>query len=200
MAQPADNSDALYSVSGTRARRRAALENQFGGIAWGADFLGFAVATFFTVVLFGIVGAIVGTVGYQMGAPVPNVGSHLTSTTANLGIAGLVGGLIALFVAYFLGGYAAGRMARFSGPAQGIGVVIWTIVVALILGAIGAVLGNRFNVASQLNLHINGSALTTAGVISLIVTLIVMIIGAILGGMAGVAYHRSIDRAVEQMS
>lgn len=200
MAQPADNSEALYSVSGTRARRRAELENRFGGIAWGADFLGFAVATFFTVVLFGIVGAIVGTVGYQMGAPVPKVGAHVTSTTANLGIAGLVGGLIALFLAYFLGGYAAGRMARFSGVAQGIGVVIWTIVVALVLGAVGAALGNRFNVASQLNLHINTATLTTAGVISLIVTLIVMVLAASLGGIAGVAYHRSIDRAVEQLS
>ncbi len=198
MAQPADNSDALYSVSGVRARRRAALQDQFGGIAWGADFLGFAVATFFTVVLFGIVGAIVGTVGYQMGAPVPKVGAQITNTTQNLGIAGLIGGLIALFIAYFLGGYAAGRMARFSGVAQGIGVVIWTVVVALVLGAIGAALGSRFDVASQLNLHINTGVLTTAGVISLVVTLIVMLIAAILGGLAGVAYHRSIDRAMEQ--
>lgn len=200
MAQPMNDSDALYSVSGTRASRYASLEDRFGGMALGADFLGFAVATFFTVVLFGIVGAIVGTVGYQMGAPVPKVGSAITNTTANLGIAGLIGGLVALFIAYFLGGYAAGRMARFSGVLQGVGVVIWTVVVALILGAVGAVLGNRFNVASQLNLHINTQTLTTAGVVSLVVTLIIMVIAAILGGMAGVAYHRSIDRAAEQIS
>jgi hypothetical protein len=194
MAQPAESHDELRSASSIRAEREQALLERFGGFSWGADFLGFAVALFFTIVFFGIVGAIVGTVGYQMGAPVPKVGTAITSTTEKLGIAGLIGGLVAVFLAYLIGGYAAGRMARFDGLKNGVGVVIWTIVVAIVLGIVGGALGNRFNVATQLHLNIDTATLTTAGAISLLVTLIVMLLGAMLGGIWGVGHHRAIDR------
>jgi hypothetical protein len=166
---------------------------------WGADFIGFAVAIFFTMVFFGIVGAIIGTVGYQMGAPVPKVGGPVTGTTQNPGLAGLIGGLVAIFLAYLIGGYTAGRMVRFSGVVNGIGVVIWTVIVAIILGIVGGALGNRFNVANQLHLHVNTTMLTAAGVISIIVTLIVMLLGAALGGQMGANYHRGIDREMGVM-
>lgn len=190
MAQP----EPLRSARSIRQEHEDSLVARYGGIHWGADFIGFAVAIFFTVVLFGIVGAIVGTVGYQMGAPVPKVGGAISGTTQNLGIAGLIGGLIALFLAYFIGGYTAGRMVRFNGAQNGVVVVIWTIVVAILLGILGAALGNRFNVASQIHMNINTTTLTTAGIVSLVVTLIVMLVAAALGGQMGANYHRAIDR------
>lgn len=193
MAQPADQQGTLRSVDSIRDERRHNLEAAYGGFHWWGDFLGFAVATFFTVLFFGIVGAIVGTVGYQMGTPVPKAGA-ISGTTANLGIGGLIGGLIALFLAYLIGGYAAGRMARFNGALNGLGVVIWTVIVSIILGILGAILGNKFNVGSTLNLHINTATLTTAGLISLAVALITMIVASILGGLIGANYHRKIDR------
>ena len=193
MAQPADEQPALRSVSSIHQERERLLIDRYGGFSWGADFLGFAVAVFFTVVLFGIVGAIIGTVGYQMGAPVPKAG-HIGGTTVNLGLAGLAGGLIAIFLAYLIGGYAAGRMARFNGALNGLGVVIWTIIIALLLGVLGAALGSSFNVGSQLNLHISATNVTIAGIISLAVALVVMSLAAILGGMLGAGYHRAIDR------
>jgi hypothetical protein len=191
MATPTpQDSRPLRSSHSIRSEREASLAERFGGFYWGSDFIGFAVAIFFTLVFFGIVSAIVGTVGYQMGAPVPKVGGPVSGTTQNLGLGGLIGGLVALFLAYLIGGYTAGRMARFDGVKNGIGVVIWTVVVAIILGILGAVLGNRFNVASQIHLNVNGATLTTAGVISVIVALIV----AALGGSMGAGYHRRIDR------
>lgn len=199
MAQPADQPQVLRSVSSIRQERERKILDRYGGMSWGADFLGFAVAIFFTVVLFGIVGAIVGSVGYQMNAPVPKPGGPIAGTTQTLGLAGLAGGLIAIFLAYLLGGYAAGRMARFNGALNGLGVVIWTVVVAVVLGILGAILGSNFNVGSQLNLHINTATLSTAGAVSLVVTLIVMALAAMLGGKLGAAYHRRIDRATGLM-
>lgn len=193
MAQPADQEPVLRSVSSIHREREQFLLQRYGGLDWGADFLGFAVAVFFAVVLFGVVGAIVGTVGYQMGAPAPTSG-HVSGTTQNLGLAGLAGGLIAIFLAYLIGGYAAGRMARFNGPLNGLGVVLWTVIVALLLGILGAVLGSSFNVASQLNLHIDTATLTATGLISLLVTLAVMCVGAVMGGRLGARYHQRIDR------
>jgi hypothetical protein len=194
MAEPAGSSNSLRSITSVRAERQHALEARFGGMDWWADFLGFAVAIFFTTVLFGIVGAIVGTVGYQMHATVPKVGSSVPGTTQQLGLGGLIGGLIALFLAYLIGGYAAGRMARFNGAQNGVGVVIWTIIVAIVLGILGAILGNRFNVGTTLNLHIDTTTVGVAGLISLVVTLVVMLLAATIGGKMGERYHRPIDR------
>jgi hypothetical protein len=192
----AERADSLRSTRSIEEENQAEpVYVTYGGFSWGADFIGFAVATFFTILFFGIVGAIVGTVGYQMGASVPKVGSHLTSTTQNLGIGGLIGGLIALFLAYLIGGYSAGRMARFDGAKNGLGVVLWTIIVAIILGVAGSILGNRFNVASQLHLNISTQTMTAAGAISIAVALVVMLIAAIVGGIMGVSYHRRIDAA-----
>lgn len=194
MADPVDGRGALRSASSVRAERERALTERFGGMDWWADFLGFAVAIFFTTILFGIVGAIVGTVGYQMHANVPKIGGAVSSAQQQLGLGGLIGGLIALFIAYLLGGYAAGRMARFSGALNGVGVVIWTIIIAIILGILGAILGNRFTVGNQLHLNIDTKTLGVAGLISLVVTLLVMLVAATLGGRMGEGYHRPIDR------
>lgn len=191
--QPGDT-QVLRSSSSVAAQRRADLIDRYGGFYWGSDFIGFAVATFFTILFLGIVGAVVGAVGYQLGAPVPKIGGSISGTTQNLGIGALVGSLIAVFLAYFLGGYTAGRMARFEGAKNGFGVWLWTIIVAVLLGAAGAILGSNFNVANQLHLKIDMATLTAAGGISLAVTLVVMLVGAVLGGRTGERYHRAIDR------
>ena len=196
MSEPVESDGEIRSVKTKRAERERSLVDRYGGFYWGSDFIGFAVATFFTVVFFGIIGAVVGTVGYQLHAAVPKVGSAVSSTTQTLGIGGLIGGLLALFLAYLIGGYTAGRMARFEGIKNGIGVVIWTIVVLIVLAVLGAVLGSKFDVANQLHLKIDTATLTTGGAVSLAVTLIIMLLGAVLGGRLGANYHRRIDQEV----
>jgi len=189
-----DQTQVVRSARSVEAERSERLAARFGGFYWGSDFIGFAVATFFTVVFLGIVGAIVGAVGFQLHAQVPKIGSAVSGTTQQLGVGALIGSLIALFLAYLIGGYTAGRMARFDGAKNGAGVVIWTVIVAIILGIVGGVAGNKFNVASQLHLTIDRATLTTAGAISLVVTLVIMLLASILGGRMGVNYHRRIDR------
>jgi hypothetical protein len=184
----------VRSISTVRADRRAELRERYGGFYWGSDFIGFAVATFFTIVFLGIIGAAAGGVAYQVGAPLPKIGHSVAATTQNIGIGAAIASLVGLFIAYIIGGYTAGRMARFDGAKNGIGVVIWTIIVGAILGAAGGILGNKFNVASQLHLKFNASTFTTAGLVALAIALVVMLVGAILGGMMGERYHRSIDR------
>ncbi|HLJ66810.1 MAG TPA: hypothetical protein VKX16_05575 [Chloroflexota bacterium] len=189
----------LRSTQGLRAERRAEIVSRYGGMYWGSDFIGFVVAIFFTGVFLGIVGAVVGAVGFQLHAHVPKIGAHVSGVSVQLGIGALIGSLIAVFLAYFIGGYTAGRMARFDGSRNGVGVVIWTVIVAVVLGIAGAIAGNRFNVASQLHLNIDRTTLTTAGVISLAVTLVVMLLGAALGGSFGARFHRVIDADAAQL-
>jgi MFS family permease len=181
------------AVHSTRYARTQVLE-RYGGFYWGADFIGFVVAAFFTMLFLGIVGAIVGSVGYQLGQPLPKIGHAVSQTSQNLGIGALIGSLVAIFLAYLIGGYTAGRMARFSGARNGLGVVIWTVIIAILLGIAGAALGSNFNVASQLHLKFDPQTVTAAGAISAVITLLDMILGATLGGMMGERYHRDIDR------
>jgi hypothetical protein len=199
MATLVKEPDIFRSTRSIRVQRQRTLVERYGGFHWGSDFIGFAVAIFFTILFFGIVGAIVGTVGYQLHAPVPKLGGHMTNTTQQLGIGGLIGGLVALFLAYLIGGYTAGRMARFDGLKNGVGTVIWTIIAGVILGIAGAVIGARFNVASQLHLNIDRTTLTVGGTISIVVALLIMLLAAMVGGTLGARYHRAIDRDIGEM-
>jgi hypothetical protein len=189
-----DDTGTVRSLSSVRSERRAELRERYGGFYWGTDFIGFAVATFFTIIFLGIIGAAAGGVGYQVGAPLPRVGHAVSATTQTIGIGAAAASLIGLFIAYIIGGYTAGRMARFDGAKNGIGVVLWTIIVAAVLGVGSMALGTRFNVATQLHLKLNSGGWTIAGLLALAVAAVVMVLGAVLGGVMGERYHRKIDR------
>ena len=45
---------------------------------------------------------------------------------------------MALAVAYFAGGYVAGRMSRFDGARQGLGTWLLGLVVTVVLAVVGA--------------------------------------------------------------
>jgi hypothetical protein len=111
---------------------------------------------------------------------------------------GLVSGILLLTVlaiAYFAGGYVAGRLSRFDGARQGMATWIIGLIVALVLGAAGALLGAGFNVLQQLNLPAIpvGSEFTTGGLIASLLALLLTLGAAILGGKTGEKYHRKID-------
>ena len=188
----AGTAERLRASDAVHQERERDLADRYGGFDWWPDFIGWAVALFFTLLFAGIAAAIVGGVGYQLDAPV----SGEDPTAQRLGVGGLIGGLVAVFLGYLVGGYTAGRMARFDGVKNGIGVVIWTVVMAVLLGVLGAVLGDRFDLTQRLRLDIDRGTLTTAGLVSLAVTLAVMLAGAVLGGKLGASYHRRIDREV----
>ena len=69
-----------------------------------------------------------------------------------------------------------------------------------ILGAIAGWLADaRFDVLAQLNsfprIPVNEGTLTTAGIIAAIGVVAASLVGALLGGVAGMRYHRRVDKA-----
>jgi hypothetical protein len=172
-----------------RDRQRA----EFGGFNWGSAFFGWLVAIGLGVLLTAIVAA-AGT-----GIGLTTVGSGTARNNADtIGVAGGILLVAIAMIAYYCGGYVAGRMARFSGLRQGLAVWLWGIIVAIILGLVGAVAGTQANVISQLgsvpNLPFSPSTITLAGIVSAVLALVVMLVGALLGGLAGMRYHRRVDR------
>jgi hypothetical protein len=101
-------------------------------------------------------------------------------------------------VAYFSGGYVAGRMARFNGARQGVGVFLWAVIVAVVVAVLGLVAGTQFNLLANLNtfprIPVNEGDLTTAGVLTAVAVAIVALVGAILGGVTGMRFHRRVDK------
>src|SRR5207237_5880466 len=102
------------------------------------------------------------------------IGLGKGSASANdAGTIGIVGGALlvaVLAIAYFCGGYVAGRMSRFDGGRQGFGAWVVGLVLTLAIGAAGAIFGSQYNVLNQLHLPripIDEGSLATGGAIAL---------------------------------
>ena len=120
----------------------------------------------------------------------------------NLDAARIIGAVllaIVVFIAYYAGGYVAGRMARLNGAKQGVAVWVWAVVIAVIVAVVGALGGADFTGLTTLNglprLPVGDGELTVIGIITAVSALVVSLLGAVLGGMAGMRFHRRVDRA-----
>jgi hypothetical protein len=119
------------------------------------------------------------------------------SDAETIGIAGGIGLLVILALAYFCGGYVAGRMARFDGARQGIGVWVWGLIAAAAVALLAVIGGSKYNVLDALNLPripVDSGSLTTAGLIALIGSLVITLLAGIAGGKTGERFHRKVDR------
>ncbi len=170
-------------------------KQRFGGMKFGACFFGWLTATGTAVLLTALITAVGAGVG---------LGKNLTATPTpdqaqTIGLFGGIGLLVVIFIAYVCGGYVAGRMARFNGAKQGLGVWLWAIIIAIVVAVLTAVAGSKFNILGTLNgfprIPVSEGTLTTGGIIAAIALVIVALVGAVLGGLTGMRYHRRIDRA-----
>lgn len=191
-------------LSADRARERVLerQEDRFGGIQWGAGFFGWLAATAATFLLIALAAAAGTAFGLARTADEAVNGAAQAAqdpaTARTVDIAGAVTVLVIVLVAYYGGGYVAGRMARFNGIRQGIAVWLWAVITAFAVAILTAVAGSKYNILSTLNglprLPVEEGSLTYAGIATAIIALAAALLGAILGGLAGMHYHRKIDR------
>lgn len=147
-----------------------------------AGFFGWAVASFFTLVLGTLVLALIGSAAYDA---TDGGATGVTQDAFNdLTTGGIIGLLVALFVAYFLGGYAAGRIGLWHGVGHGVAVVAWTVLFTILTIALGAWLGDA---VAGLNLvpAIDWADLTGPALAGILGSLLAMLAGAILGAKLG---------------
>src|SRR5215210_7613613 len=174
----------------------ARQREEHGGINWGAAFFGWLVAIGVAALLTAILSAAGTAIGLTESSP-SQAGSQAQSNADTVGIVGGIVLLVILAIAYYAGGYVAGRMSRFDGPRQGVGTWLIGLIVTVVLAVAGVVLGAKYNVLSQLNLPripIDEGSLTTGGLIALVAIVVVTLLAAMAGGKQGTHYHRKIDR------
>ncbi|UWX96856.1 hypothetical protein N2K95_14640 [Arthrobacter zhaoxinii] len=196
-----DDRDAEHTRGAALPNREALLareKERFGGFKFGAAFFGWLTATGMVVLLSALAAAIGAAVGLSAET---NLGQALESAAANqsAGIIGAIIMLLVLLLSYFAGGYVAGRMARFNGAKQGLAVWLWALVAAAVVIILGLIFGSDIRSISQLNsvapLPENLEGVDAGTWIAVAASLVATLLGAILGGLAGMRYHRRIDRA-----
>jgi hypothetical protein len=177
----------------TAAEARAIQRERFGGADGTAIFFGWLSA----LGLAALVMAVVAAAGTRLGFATGVSSNDATNNAGTIGIVGAAILVLILMLAYYAGGYVAGRMARFDGARQGLAVWLIGLIVVIVLAAAGAILGAKYNVLQSLNLPripIDEGTATTAGIITLVAILLVTLLGAVLGGKLGDRYHRRVDR------
>lgn len=172
-------------------------KEEFGGMKFGAAFFGWLTAVGATVLLVALVAGVGGAVGFATDTDPTQATAELTEQPQQAGVIGGVVLLALLLIAYFAGGYVAGRMARFSGAKQGVAVWLWAVIVAVVLAIVGAIAGSRFDVLSRIDglpqIPLSSGELTAGAIVAAALVVVVTLGGAILGGLAGMRYHRKID-------
>jgi hypothetical protein len=191
-----DEADRYTADDGDDVDRATVVDRErqaLGGVKVGSAFFGWLAATGMAVLLTALVTAGGAAVSLAQGneADAPNV--------ETIGVTEAVVLLVIFFVAYYCGGYVASRMARFNGMKQGFAVWIWAIVIAVAVAIAATVAGDQYDIQSELNnfprIPSNEGDVTTNGIIAAAAIAAVTLVGAIMGGLAGMRFHRRVDKA-----
>lgn len=172
---------------------RERQRDEYGGFNLGAAFFGWLVAVGIAVLLTALLSA----AGAAIGLTELSEG-EAESSAETISIVGGILLIAVLAISYYAGGYVAGRMSRFDGGRQGMGVWLIGLLATVALAILGAVAGSEYNLFSQLNLPripIDEGSLAAGAAITLVLALLVTLLAAISGGKVGERYHRKVDRA-----
>jgi amino acid transporter len=114
---------------------------------------------------------------------------------------GIIVAALVVFAAFFFGGWVAGRMARFNGVMNGVGVGLWMLLLMAVSAAAGAFIEERYNILQPASLpdwftQFRVEDLTTVAIVGGILGLLAIFLGAALGGSVGESYTREVDDAL----
>lgn len=173
--------------------------DQFGGVKIGSAFFGWLTATGMAVILTAVVAATGAAIGLGILQDPDVAAEEATENPETVGWVGAIVLLIIVFIAYWCGGYVAGRMARFNGVRQGVAVWVWALVIAVVVALLTLAAGSQFDILGDVDafprIPVSEGEMTIASIITAIVVAIASLGGAILGGVAGTRYHRKVDAA-----
>jgi hypothetical protein len=194
-----DSDGGSHAVQSDRRSVVSREKERYGGIKWGSAFFGWLTATGTAVILTALLVAAGTAVGVATETDATRAAGEAAGNAGTIGVVGAIALLVVLLVAYYCGGYVAGRMARFNGVKQGIAVWVWAIAIAVVVAVTGALLGDKFDILARLGgfprLPIDSGSATTGGIVAIVIAIVAALIGAILGGLAGMRFHRNVDKA-----
>lgn len=116
-------------------------------------------------------------------------------------VIGMILAAVLVFVSFIVGGFAAGRMARYKGGMNGLGAGLWLILLVAIFAALGAFVGAEYNAFNRSELpnwfaQVDVDDLTAMAAIASAVLVVATLAGGYIGGRLGETYHTRVDAAL----
>ncbi|MGK7223708.1 hypothetical protein ACSNO4_13050 [Kocuria flava] len=176
------------------AARLARQREEFGGMQLVPGFFGWLSALALTWLLLALAGLAAAALGLRLQEGMGGVVDELAAGSPAAWTAAAALGAVEL-LAFVGGGYAAGRMARFSGARQGVSVWLWSLLGRSAATVAGLVWADTIGLAP---VGVSAQALIgellVPGLLAVVAVLAVDLLGAVLGGLWGTRYHRRVDR------
>lgn len=172
-----------------RRDRMVDVRDRFGGSDVAAILAGM-LAALGSLALLGGLAAAAGSIGYQYGLD--------EASDESLGIGGFVAGLVVLVLSFLIGGWVAGRMARYDGGRNGLLTALSFVALAAALSGLGAWVGSEYDVLDEFELPqwFRDGDYTTEAIISAAAAVALSLLAGWLGGKLGERYHRRADDAI----
>ncbi len=174
--------------------REDPAREKFGGANLGAACFGWLVAVGVTALLTGILAVIATALDYSGNITQSDVQREAGSVTLVIALVLLA----VLLIAYYAGGYVAGRMSRFDGGRQGVAVWFVGLLVTAAAAVLGWVAGDQYNLLDRVDvprIPIPTDSVTLGGIVTGVLVLLGTLLAAIAGGIVGRRYHDRVDRA-----
>lgn len=177
------------ATSDDRHDRMVDVRDRFGGSDVAAILAGM-LAALGSLALLGGLAAAAGSIGYQYGLD--------EASDESLGIGGFVAGLVVLVLSFLIGGWVAGRMARYDGGRNGLLTALSFVALAAALAGLGAWVGSEYDVLDEFELPqwFRDGDYTTEAIISAAAAIALSLLAGWLGGKLGERYHRRADDAI----
>lgn len=177
------------------AENLSEVYDRFGKADFLASLVGMLAGLGTLVFLSALIAAGAGGIDYQLN--IINEEGALDEAS----VIGLVVAAAVVFFSFLVGGFAAGRMARYSGGMNGIGAGLWLILLVAIFAALGAFVGEEFNAFNRVDLpnwfaQIDVDELAPMVIVATAVLVAVTLLGGYIGGRLGETYHRQVDAAI----
>lgn len=181
-------------IRGTEADM-AGIRERFGGADVVAGILGMFAALGVLVFLSSLLAAGQASIGFQLNQ------IDLDGNLQEVEVVGAIVAIVVILAAFFVGGWAAGRMARYDGAVNGMGTALWFILLVAIFGALGIFVGSEYNAFAQAELpnwfaQIGAEEMTLKSIAAAAAGIVAALVGGYAGGMLGEQYHRNVDAAL----
>jgi hypothetical protein len=169
------------------------IHERFGGVDTPSAIAGMFTSLGVLVFLSSLLAAWLGDLAYQVNLLDPD------GVLQEFEVVAFVVLLVVVFIAFFVGGWAAGRMARIDGGITAVASAMWMLLVIVIFAAVGAFIGSEFNAFGQAGLpdwvsQLDAEDITIGAGLATIGTILIMFVASWMGGRAGETYRRDADR------
>lgn len=173
------------TVESSRERRHLVKDAGFPTTSFVSVVAGFLVA----LGTIALIGGIAAAVGSGLGISTDGIS---TDEWQQAGIGGAIAAAAVFFVAFFFGGYTAGRMGRRAGFRHGLLVFGLMVLVGAVIAGLTAAFGDADAARDALQdnqIPTDGDTWSDIGLGAGIAAVVAMLLGSILGGIKGEKWH-----------